>query len=121
MVNACTPLDDPLHVIRYHNLTFLYSMADRISQHIHSLLHNTILHCITILILVCFYIELCPELSSPLNGIVTYKSTQYLSRARYSCQDGYRLVGKDSLRCKTDGQWSSDPPNCEGSCIQFVL
>ncbi|XP_065894463.1 complement receptor type 2-like isoform X2 [Dysidea avara] len=57
--------------------------------------------------------RLCPQLSSPLNGNVTFKSTKYLSRARYSCQDGYRLVGVQTIRCKRGGQWNNDPPKCE--------
>ena len=56
----------------------------------------------------------CDVLSDPENGEVTFSSTVYLSRAVYSCNDGYELSQTGSVVriCRTNGQWSSFAPQC---------
>ncbi len=34
--------------------------------------------------------------------------------AKYSCNDGYTIVGVPSIHCLQDGTWSGELPHCEG-------
>ncbi|KAJ1523628.1 hypothetical protein ONE63_001471 [Megalurothrips usitatus] len=43
-----------------------------------------------------------------LNGTVSY-----LSRVLYSCQDGYRMLGRALLTCDIDERWNGPPPKCQ--------
>uniref|UniRef100_H2YG17 Sushi domain-containing protein n=1 Tax=Ciona savignyi TaxID=51511 RepID=H2YG17_CIOSA len=43
----------------------------------------------------------------------------YGSTVRYTCTDGYRLVGQRDVRCVGENTWSADPPVCEKmKCLQ---
>ena len=63
----------------------------------------------------------CPVLAPPINGQITYSSGSSTVRpidtvATYSCDPGYRIVGRGTLTCQaglTVGAWSSAPPTCE--------
>ncbi|XP_046391266.1 uncharacterized protein LOC124159479 isoform X1 [Ischnura elegans] len=44
------------------------------------------------------------------NGTVSY-----LSRVVYSCQDGYKLIGRSQLICDVDERWNGPPPRCQPS------
>ncbi|XP_023556990.1 C4b-binding protein alpha chain isoform X2 [Octodon degus] len=35
----------------------------------------------------------------------------------YKCDEGYKLVGQNTLSCK-DSQWSSEAPQCKAQCLQ---
>ncbi|XP_005375480.1 PREDICTED: C4b-binding protein alpha chain isoform X2 [Chinchilla lanigera] len=35
----------------------------------------------------------------------------------YKCDEGYKLVGQDTLSCK-DSQWSSEAPKCKAQCLK---
>ncbi|KAJ9583467.1 hypothetical protein L9F63_022192 [Diploptera punctata] len=37
----------------------------------------------------------------------------YMSRVKYSCDEGYELVGRAHLICDEDERWSGPPPRCE--------
>ncbi|XP_062396891.1 CUB and sushi domain-containing protein 1-like isoform X2 [Sardina pilchardus] len=39
-------------------------------------------------------------------------SYQYGAIVKYKCPAGHTLLGSPELRCKSDGQWSSNPPVC---------
>ncbi|KAE8739879.1 hypothetical protein FOCC_FOCC014636 [Frankliniella occidentalis] len=43
-----------------------------------------------------------------LNGTVSY-----LSRVLYSCQDGFRMLGRALLTCDIDERWNGPPPKCQ--------
>ncbi|XP_048468329.1 lactoperoxidase-like [Rhincodon typus] len=34
------------------------------------------------------------------------------SLVRYTCNSGFKLIGKDTLKCLNNGQWNSAPPRC---------
>ncbi|KAI8127760.1 von Willebrand factor type A, Sushi [Lucilia cuprina] len=63
---------------------------------------------------VCKYIECGLPASIPhgtydlLNGTVGY-----LSLVKYSCQEGYEMVGRALLTCDFDERWNGPPPRCE--------
>ena len=54
----------------------------------------------------------CGGLTQPANGQVTLNGTVYDSRATYTCDDGFSLVGSASRVCQADGSWSPNPPSC---------
>lgn len=43
-----------------------------------------------------------------LNGTRSYKSV-----VRYSCDEGYAMVGRNDLMCDLDQRWNGPPPRCE--------
>lgn len=40
---------------------------------------------------------------------------------RYSCDPGYFLVGKDTIHCTSEGQWTPIPPQCKGMMPQLQI
>uniref|UniRef100_A0A1B0FG42 Uncharacterized protein n=1 Tax=Glossina morsitans morsitans TaxID=37546 RepID=A0A1B0FG42_GLOMM len=63
---------------------------------------------------VCKYIECGLPASIPhgsydlINGTVGY-----LSLVKYSCQEGYEMIGRALLTCDFDERWNGPPPRCE--------
>ena len=55
---------------------------------------------------------LCSNLSSPANGYVTLEGTTEGSVANYSCEQGYRLFGRDQRTCHQNAEWSGTQPRC---------
>jgi formylglycine-generating enzyme required for sulfatase activity len=55
----------------------------------------------------------CGALDAPVDGAVVAASTDYLSTATYSCNDGRVLVGSDTRTCGATGAWSGSAPICE--------
>ncbi|KAI8490247.1 hypothetical protein Bbelb_319850 [Branchiostoma belcheri] len=53
----------------------------------------------------------CPLLSPPLHGSVS-GSNSHGDVVNFTCDQGYRLVGKSSLTCLFDGTWSGRSATC---------
>ncbi|KAI8513830.1 hypothetical protein Bbelb_081540 [Branchiostoma belcheri] len=53
----------------------------------------------------------CPSLSPPLHGSVS-GSNSYGDVVHFTCDQGFRLVGKSSLTCLSDGTWNGNSPTC---------
>ncbi len=64
------------------------------------------------LCLVCAVIE-CEQLEGIANGRVELTGTTVGSRATYSCDSGYLLVGDVSRTCQSSGTWSGNEPFCK--------
>ncbi|KAI8483443.1 hypothetical protein Bbelb_387750 [Branchiostoma belcheri] len=58
----------------------------------------------------------CPLLSPPLHGSVS-GSNSYGDVVHFTCDQGYRLVGKSSLTCLSDGTWSGRSATCAGEAF----
>ena len=56
----------------------------------------------------------CSLLEPPLNGQVMVMGTTLGSRAHYSCDLGYVLLGSVVRTCGPDGLWSNLEPLCSG-------
>ncbi|XP_076821796.1 sushi, von Willebrand factor type A, EGF and pentraxin domain-containing protein 1-like isoform X2 [Clavelina lepadiformis] len=54
----------------------------------------------------------CPELEPLQNGHFNGSLT-YGSEVTYTCNDGYVLVGNDTIRCRSDKTWTRPAPYCE--------
>ena len=50
----------------------------------------------------------CGTVEAPENGEVSFSSTTYNSTAYFSCNDGYVLVGNETVTCLASGIWSLD-------------
>ena len=55
---------------------------------------------------------ICPRLSDPRNGNVTYAYGYAGETALYSCYHGYRLVGTSSRVCQATEIWGGSQPDC---------
>ena len=60
---------------------------------------------------------LCPALSNPDNGMVTWDSLSPGGVANYTCDPGFSLIGDYARICGSDGTWSGEPPTCERKFI----
>ena len=49
---------------------------------------------------------MCPELISPVNGMVTMPSRIFNSVATYSCNEGYVLIGNAARTCQDNAMWT---------------
>ena len=62
----------------------------------------------------------CKALSNPQHGRLLNCDSQqdrddeYGSICSFQCNEGYVMYGSSTLSCKTDGNWSSQAPRCEG-------
>jgi len=54
----------------------------------------------------------CPELPDPVNGQVHLNGRQFQDEARYSCNEGFMLVGVEKAYCSASGRWSGEAPSC---------
>ena len=60
----------------------------------------------------------CGEPDSPTNGSVdTSAGTSFGDVARYSCDEGYTLIGQNETTCQDDGQWNGSVPTCESKIL----
>ena len=48
-----------------------------------------------------------------MNGKVRLKERTYSSKADYTCNDGFDLVGDNYRICQADRSWSGSAPFCE--------
>ena len=60
-----------------------------------------------------FSVITCPEPEVPEDGYVVGYDFNVHSTIEYHCEAGYLLVGKSTLECTTQGEWSGDHPVCE--------
>lgn len=56
----------------------------------------------------------CGLLEPPLNGQVMAMGTTLSSRAMYTCNRGYILLGSATRSCQANGLWSGSEPTCSG-------
>lgn len=54
----------------------------------------------------------CPDLLSPVNGVVRLSGKTFGSTASYSCNNGLVLIGNQMRSCLATGTWSGSEPTC---------
>lgn len=54
---------------------------------------------------------MCPQLRAPEHGSVEQSGNHVGATGVFSCDDGYTLNGKESLKCGP-GRWSNPVPTC---------
>ena len=70
---------------------------------------------------------MCPLLSDPGNGVITYSedsspSLGFMETATYSCNTGFGLSGGDTVRtcvgaAGSSGEWTGTAPTCQGKPV----
>jgi Sushi repeat (SCR repeat) len=55
----------------------------------------------------------CSPVKTPANGRLQISKISYKGIARFSCDDGFELIGSDSISCTENGTWSGDIPRCK--------
>ena len=61
----------------------------------------------------------CDELTAPANGDVNQPGNSVGTVARYTCKDGFELIGNKTRTCQEDGEWSGTDPTCK--CEHILL
>ena len=56
--------------------------------------------------------DVCKDLHNPDYGKVKQAGNYVGAKAIYTCDYGYKLVGKSERMCMYDGYWSDDEPKC---------
>ena len=51
--------------------------------------------------------------------MVTVMGTSVGDTASYTCNDGFELIGTETVTCMSDGTWSDEPPMCRRK--QFMV
>jgi len=69
------------------------------------------------LILNILYIVECPELTDPVNGIISCPLMQsssplYEDACSFTCNTGYELTGSIQRTCQSDGSWNGSSVLC---------
>ena len=60
-----------------------------------------------------FAVEYCSDPGSIENGQMQGSLPfTCISSVKYTCNEGYWLLGADTLRCRIDGQWDHGKPSC---------
>ena len=62
----------------------------------------------------------CGSLADPRNGDVDFSSTTFNSKATYSCDKGYVLVGQELRVCQANGDWSGEAPTCRSEFYSLL-
>lgn len=57
----------------------------------------------------------CSLLKTPLNGRLMLTKVSYNSQAKFTCDDGFTLMGNDVVTCLSNGNWSHNVPFCKSN------
>lgn len=67
-----------------------------------------------IIIIIIFEAIDCGKLHVPLNGTMVGNQTTYPNILKFSCDEGFILVGSSMRECQTNGTWSGNETKCQG-------
>ena len=59
----------------------------------------------------------CGFLFAPRNGSVHGERTTYPNTVRFSCDEGFTLLGSTKRTCQTNGAWSGTKAVCKGNKV----
>ncbi|CRL07619.1 CLUMA_CG020584, isoform A [Clunio marinus] len=55
----------------------------------------------------------CNPLKTPTNGKLSLTKTSFKGQAKFTCDDGFDLIGSETITCNAKGNWSDDIPECK--------
>lgn len=55
----------------------------------------------------------CSPLKTPANGRFSLTKISYNGRAKFTCEDGFDLIGSEIITCMATGNWSDNVPHCK--------
>ena len=61
-----------------------------------------------------FIVISCGDPDVIFNGTRTGQDFTYGSTVNYECNSGFKLIGVRSRTCQDSGNWSGEPPTCNG-------
>ena len=64
---------------------------------------------------------MCPNLTAPVNGMVSFTGNKIGDTATYSCNSGFELVGTRNITCQSNAQWSAPSPVCNLAGMYIYL
>ncbi|KAK5981255.1 hypothetical protein GCK32_022193, partial [Trichostrongylus colubriformis] len=56
----------------------------------------------------------CPDPGNLENGIRDGDVFEYPHTIAYHCHPGFLLLGPTTRKCESNGEWSDEPPVCQG-------
>lgn len=57
----------------------------------------------------------CSPLKTPSNGRLLLSKISYSGRAKFTCDDGFSLIGSSTITCTANGVWSDYVPHCKSN------
>ena len=63
----------------------------------------------------------CPDQSADVSDYGSVMVTNYTvdGMAKYTCNEGFKLVGETDSDCEDDGEWSNIPPKCQRTYYNY--
>ena len=79
-----------------------------------------------LLMIALSFVVPCDELPQPENGLVLCDfgddgTASYQDVCRYTCADGFELMGSSSRTCLSTGMWNNDDPMCTRGVVKHLL
>ena len=65
----------------------------------------------------CIPLGDCGAVQAPTNGRQFVSGTTVGHTVTYTCNSGYKLLGKTIRTCQDMGQWSGTPPSCSSKLL----
>ena len=63
----------------------------------------------------------CPDIDDPRYGDVVLSGRKPGSKATYTCDSGFNLVGAATRKCLLNGKWSGRAPVCKRKYIAIKI
>ena len=64
---------------------------------------------------------LCPDLEDPVYGSVDDGDNRPGTKAVYTCNKGFKLVGESERKCQYSGEWTGEAPVCKCKFIHVSM
>jgi len=59
----------------------------------------------------------CGQLPAPVNGSIFGTKTVFPNTVKFSCDEGFDLLGSLTRKCQPNGSWSGNSTTCKGQLI----
>lgn len=68
----------------------------------------------------------CPTIMAPQHGHMSCDgdlaaSNIYPNRCTFTCDDGFRMSGASVISCAASGEWTDQPPTCQGQKKKIII
>ncbi len=84
-------------------------------------MHHVCLPDLTNAIIKNYYIAVCGKLQDPQYGDVSQSGITIGSKAKYTCNRGFKLRGNSVRKCQNNGRWSGSKPSCQRVTGKIII